>query len=120
MTASAVFFVVIGISLTFAADWVVTLLNIHTNLLTGIILQLLGAMYYSFAVLNWMAKGALIGGIYNRPILMANLAHFLIGGLALIKLVMNYHQLPWLIMVMTPIYLLFAFLFGLMMSRHPA
>ena len=42
-----------------------------------------------FAMLNWMAKGVIIGGIYSRPIVIANLAHFLIGDLELIKAVIH-------------------------------
>jgi hypothetical protein len=29
--------------------------------------QLYGAMLLGFAVVNWLAKDSLIGGIYNRP-----------------------------------------------------
>jgi len=36
-----------------------------------------------------MAKGVIIGGIYSRPIVIANLAHFLIGDLELIKAVIH-------------------------------
>jgi hypothetical protein len=38
-------------------------------------------------MLDWMAKESVIGGIYNRPIAIGNLVHFLVAGLALVKAV---------------------------------
>jgi len=58
------------------------------SLSTGIVplfLQLAGALYIGFAVMNWMAKGMVIGGIYARPLAIGSFAHFLIGALALLK-----------------------------------
>jgi len=31
-----------------------------------------------FSILNWMSKASLIGGIYNKPLLIGNLLHFLL------------------------------------------
>jgi len=31
-------------------------------------MQIIGSFYFAFAILNWMSKGSIIGGIYNRPI----------------------------------------------------
>jgi hypothetical protein len=56
-------------------------------------------------MLNWMAKGTIIGGIYNRPIAIANLTHFLIGGLALAKLAFNNHKISIILWVMAGIYI---------------
>lgn len=50
-----------------------------------LILQILGGLYFAFAMLNWTAKANLIGGIYSRPVAIANFTHFLIVGLALSK-----------------------------------
>jgi hypothetical protein len=82
-------------------------------------LQFLGAAYFAFAMLNWMAKGAIIGGIYNRPIAIANLSHFVIGGIALTKAVLSNHQLPLIFSIMAVFYIATACIFGLVISRHP-
>lgn len=37
----------------------------------------------ALAVLNWMGRGAIYGGIYGRPIVLANLVFALTAGLAL-------------------------------------
>jgi len=49
------------------------------------VFSLLAATYLGFAMANWAVKGSAIGGIYQRPLSLANLAHFVIGGLSLMK-----------------------------------
>jgi len=49
------------------------------------VVQIAGALYFGFAILNWTAKGTLLGGIYGRPIVLANFTHFAIGAITLLK-----------------------------------
>jgi len=49
----------------------------------------MGGLYLGFAMLNWMNRNAPVGGIYGRPLLTANLIHFLIVSLMLIKHVID-------------------------------
>lgn len=51
----------------------------------SLLLQLMGALYFSFALMNWTAKDSLIGGIYARPVSLANFSHFFAGVLILLK-----------------------------------
>ena len=90
-----------------------------SKLIVQLALQLLGAFYFAFAMLNWMAKGSFIGGIYNRPVSIANLAHFLIGGLAMVKALINHPALPWAIAIIAILYLVFAAIFGFLLFRNP-
>jgi hypothetical protein len=119
MTLTAVLFALIGMCLIFAPDNIIKLFGINESTGLNLILQLLGAAYYAFAMLNWMAKRAIIGGIYNRPIAVANLTHFLIGGLALMKVALSNHQIPLILPVMSAIYIIMAGVFGILISRHP-
>ena len=119
MTSTAILLAVIGISLTFAPDNIIVLLAINNSIVIRLIFQLLGAAYFAFAMLNWMAKGTIIGGIYNRPIVIANLTHFSVGGIALIKVVFNNHHLPVILSVMAGFYIITACVFWLIISRHP-
>ncbi len=119
MILSAIFLAVIGISLTFLPAEVGSLTGITPDKTFTVILQLLGALYFSFALLNWMAKGTIIGGIYNKPVSIANLTHFVIGGLALIKLLLSNHDLPYPIWILAGIYTVFAVLFGVIFSKNP-
>ena len=70
-------------------------------------------------MLNWMAKNSLIGGIYNKPIVAANFAHFLIGALAFLKGLTGYHISDYYIWLFTAIYSVFAILFGILFFRNP-
>ncbi|HMC97398.1 MAG TPA: hypothetical protein VKG92_07095, partial [Flavobacteriales bacterium] len=114
MIASALVLATIGLSLTFAPEEVFAALGGGTSGPWTIVLQLGGALYCGFALMNWMAKGAVLGGIYGRPLVIGNLVHFTIGGLALLKA--GSGTLLWTV---TAAYVLFAALFGYVMFTHP-
>jgi hypothetical protein len=40
-------------------------------------IQLLAALFIGFAIMNWMNRGVIMGGIYARPLAMGNFSHFL-------------------------------------------
>jgi hypothetical protein len=119
MLLSAVFLAAIGISLTFLPAEIAGITGMAPDKTFTVILQLLGALYFSFALLNWMSKGTIIGGIYNKPVSIANMTHFVIGGLALIKLLLNNHDLHYAIWILAGIYAVFAVLFGVIFSKNP-
>ena len=83
MTASALVMAALGLAATFLPQEIAAYLGASTTL--PLLIQILGALYVAFAMLNWTAKDSLIGGIYNRPIAIGNLVHFLIAALALGK-----------------------------------
>ncbi|MFM7853329.1 MAG: hypothetical protein ACKO96_15770, partial [Flammeovirgaceae bacterium] len=86
-------------------------------ILDALILQVLGALYFAFAMVNWTAKANLIGGIYSRPIAIGNFTHFTIGALALIKGYFSNHEMA--ILTLSIIYTVFAILFAIVFFRHP-
>jgi hypothetical protein len=75
------------------------------------LLQVTGAMYLGFAMANWMARTLPIGGIYGRPVSMANFAHFFIGAMALLKYAMS-NGFNWATASILAVYMLFSVLFG--------
>jgi hypothetical protein len=77
-TISAIFLGLVGIGFSFLPDEIIMYLNIESNPFLTLLLQLLGSLYLGFGIMNWMAKGSLIGGIYNRPIVIGNSMHFLL------------------------------------------
>lgn len=83
-----------------------------------VLVQLFGALLFAFAMVNWTAKGAAIGGIYGRPIALGNLTHFVIGALALLKSAMNGASDP-IIIGAGAIYIGFAIAFGAALFRSP-
>jgi energy-converting hydrogenase Eha subunit C len=114
MSASALVLGATGIILTFMPEEVSRMLMLIGS---PILFQLLGALYFAFAMLNWTAKGNLIGGIYSRPVAIANFAHFMIGGLALIKLAL--HQSFSFLSILGILYAIFAILFGWIFFTNP-
>ena len=119
MISSSIFLGILGISLTFIPDEIVSSLSVTSNPISTLSLQLLGAIYLGFAMLNWMAKGTLIGGVYNKPIAIGNFMHFTIGGLALIKIITEINAHIEIIIFLTVFYVIFAVLFAYIFKTNP-
>ena len=119
MTMSAVSLGAAGILFTFMPDTILSLLNVETNKSALFLMQILGALYFAFGMLNWMTKTSLIGGIYNRPIAVANFTHFLIAGLALTKGLISNPNSSYIFWTVGVIYFVFGVCFGLILFRHP-
>lgn len=118
MSLSAIFLGAIGIFLTFLPTQAAGYASIESNKLITLVLQILGALYFGFAMLNWMARGNLIGGIYSRPVAIANFTHFFVGGLALIKTAISGWDWSF-IWVLAIFYLALALFFGKILFTHP-
>lgn len=119
MTTSAIFLAISGILLSFLPNEIAIYLNIEANIITILFLNILSALYLGFGILNWMAKGTLIGGIYNRPIAIGNLMHFGVGAIALIKVISSIQTHTGVVIVLTVIYLIFAILFAYVFRTSP-
>ena len=119
MTLSAIILALIGISLIFLPKEILDYLELSVSGTLQLLMQIIGSFYFALAILNWMSKGSLIGGIYGRPIAMANLTHFVIAGLALIKGVLANPSLSYVIWSIAIIYSIFAIFFGTVAFRHP-
>lgn len=89
------------------------------NKISVLILQILGAAYFGFAMLNWMTKHNLIGGIYSKPLVIGNLVHFLVSSLALIKILGNTENHFEIILLITIIYSVFTLCFGFIFITDP-
>ena len=118
MTVSALAMGVTGIIFSFLPNEVLNYFNATTTVSDPLILQILGALYFAFAMVNWTAKANLIGGIYARPIAIGNLTHFIVGSLALIKNYFSQHGNPTTLMFAL-VYMIFAVLFSIVFFRHP-
>jgi hypothetical protein len=85
MAASALFMAGLGLAASFLPQEILTAIEVPPRGVLPLLVQLGGALYVGFAMVNWMAKGNLLGGIYNRAVAMGNFAHFGIGAIVLIK-----------------------------------
>ena len=77
-----------------------------------------GALYLGFAMLNWMAKDNLIGGIYSRPVAIGNFAHYFILAATLFRLVFA-GPLPAILWAVAIVYGIFASWFGWVLFTSP-
>ena len=118
MSASALFLGVCALFLSFMPGELLQFFS-AAGPVSQLALQLLGAVYFGFAMLNWMARGNLIGGIYSKPVSTGNLAHFMVGGLALVKIAAKSPQAP-VIWIPAVIFSIFAMLFARVSFTHPA
>lgn len=109
---------VVGVFLEFVPHEVLSYFGSQPTGTGALLLQLAGALYLGFAMMNWMAKTVLIGGIYARPLAMGNFVHFMVGGLALLKYASSTSttMVVWLLAI---IYSLLAILFGVVFFTHP-
>ncbi len=118
MIASALFMAALGLVATFAPHEVLQAFGGDPRSPVVLLVQVAGALYVGFAMLNWMAKALVIGGIYSRPVTVANLSHFTIAALALLKAVVG-GQRGTLFVAATVLYVVFAVLFAWVFLRHP-
>lgn len=118
MMASAVFLAMVGLALTFAPQEILRRLDSDATTWERTVAQLCGALYCGFALMNWMAKGTTLGGIYGRPIVIGNLVHFTMGALVLLKRAggRSNEAAQW---SLAAAYGVFALLFGYVMFTHP-
>lgn len=119
MTSSALFLAIIGILLSFLPNETAVYLNVEPNSITILFLKIMSALYLGFGILNWMAKGTLIGGIYNRPIAIGNLMHFGVGAIALFKIASSNQAHSEMIISLTAVYVIFAILFAYVFRTNP-
>jgi len=85
MMLSAVFMALLGLLTSFWPDKVLETHGTVPDNATLMLVQMMGALYLGFAILNWTARGVLIGGIYARPLALGNLLHFAMVGMMLAK-----------------------------------
>jgi hypothetical protein len=119
MIASAIFLGICGIVLTFIPNEISEYLDFDFNKIAVLILQILGALYLGFALLNWMTKHNLIGGIYSRPLVIGNLLHFLVSSFALIKIALNPGNHSEIILILTIVYSIFTLCFAYVFMTNP-
>ncbi len=118
MIASAVFLAVLGFATSFLPEKVLGLHGTVPDTPTLLLVQMTGALYLGFAILNWTAKGVLIGGIYARPVALGNFLHFTMVSIMLIKAAIVHGVMP--LAISATVFSVFAIWFGLVIFRPPS
>lgn len=118
MVLSALFMAFLGVVASFMPQEVLIHIGTLPEPLVVTMIQVAGALYLAFAMLNWMARGVLIGGIYARPVAAGNFVHFMIVAITLIKVLFTLRS-PLLI-ALTAMYTVFAAWFALVIFAPSA
>jgi hypothetical protein len=109
---SSAIYLLAGVAALFAPQELLSFGGAVASPLTVSLLQMVGAAFLGFGVLNWMNRSSIVGGIYSRPLVIANFGHTFAGAALLVKAVPrgNGSTLAW---VALGIYCVLALLFGL-------
>jgi hypothetical protein len=116
--ASAAALLLGGLSLLFASDVLLPGLVAGFPPAAAWLGQLLGAAWLGLAALNWLHRGAVLGGIYGRPVVLANLVTYLIAALSLLKPLQGPLASPGLWLLAVPAMVL-AIAYGALLFRGP-
>lgn len=117
MSISAACMALLGLAGSFLPEASLRLVGTEPDTPTVILVQVTAALYMGFAIVNWMTRGSVIGGIYGRPLTMGNLLHFAVVAALLIKASIV-HQAIGVILIAAA-YTLLAGWFGFVLVTHP-
>jgi hypothetical protein len=118
-TITAVVLGLAGLVLTFAPQEMLAFCGGQSGWFVLLIVQVTGALYLGFAMVNWMVRDNLIGGIYSRPVVVGNLIHFAMVALVLVRSLFRGDRSETSIVAFA-VYVILAVWFGLVLLRHPS
>ena len=119
LTTSGLFMLALGLGASFFPQEVLIHATPQPSALGILLVQTTGALYAGFGVVNWAARGNLLGWAYNRPLALGNFLHFTMMTVALVKALIAGSLDPTVAAVAAP-YLLFAASFGRALVNGPA
>lgn len=117
MVISAAFMAVLGLGALFLPAEVLSYEGYAAEGIAVVLVQVTGALYLGFSILNWMARATLIGGIYSRPVAVGNFMHFMVVTIVLLKSLTA--QTMALNLIVAGVYALLAVWFGAVLFTHP-
>lgn len=117
MTASAALMGFMGFAALFLPQEILTSSGLNAIPILVLFIQVCGALLLGFGMLNWMARGNLLGGIYSRPVSVGNMVHYFVAGLALMKGTIAHPG--WPLWGLTVLYVAFAVSFAVVVFGNP-
>lgn len=107
-----------GIALLFASDSIMPALAPGFPEHAAWLGQLVGAGWLAVAALNWLNKSTLIGGIYGRPLVLANLILYFISTMVLLRALRDPETAPVLWWIAAP-HVVMAIVYGVVLFKGP-
>ena len=117
MMLSAVFLAALGFATLYMPERVLGVHGTVPDNATLLLIQMMGALYLGFAILNWTARGAIIGGIYARPLALGNFLHFVLVATLLTRAAIQFGVLQ--LAASALVFGAFAVAFGLLVFKNP-
>lgn len=118
MISSVAFLAAAGLAASFLPEEILRHAGSPGRTFEVLIVQSAGAAYMGFAILNWFSRGHLLGGIYGRPLVLANFLHFAVVALAVLKVLIDGERATEII-IGVAVYSIFAAGFGFVLFTHP-
>lgn len=124
MTISAVALAAAGAALLFAPAELQRVLSGAGSAAAGaesmspLMMQLWAAALLGLASMSWIGRGMTLGGVYGRALVLANLAHWTVGGLSMVRAVLDRPSGAGLWLA-AAVYVAFALAFAWLMRRDP-
>jgi len=107
-----------GLTLLFAPDAVLPRLSPGFPAAALWVGQLLGAAWLGLSALNWIHRRAVLGGVYGRPVVFANLIQYFIGALVLVRAAQRASS-PGALWLMAVPAVALALAYGVLLFRGP-
>ena len=89
LTSLAAFVFVQGLGTSFFGGEILVIFSVPQDSLSILIVQMLGALQLGWGMLNYMCRNNKYGGIFGRPLLLANLAVLVVSGMAILRVLMR-------------------------------
>lgn len=116
--ASAALLALGGLALLFAPDAILPQLAPGFSPADRWLAQLLAAAWLALASLNWLNRSMLLGGIYARPVVVANAVWYFVAATVLLKAA-TIRSLPGAFWIIAAPIALFAIVYGWLLFRGP-
>ena len=84
----------VALTLIFAPDLVLSAAGAAVSDVTMVVAQLYGAALAGIAASSWIARGAVLGGIFGRAVVTAGATNSIIGLLVLARGTIGHHAHP--------------------------
>lgn len=114
MISSASYYAMLGLLLTFLPQEIYQWLDVKSENFHYLVAQALGASFLALAILNWYTRNNILGGIYGKPLTLANFLYFFVTLMTGLKA-----DGGPLIYMLTTICGIFAAFFGYITFTHP-
>ena len=116
--SSAAYLLLGGVVMLFGADVVLPAVIPNFPPSGAFVGQMIAGAWLALAAMNWHNRSQILGGIYGRPVVNANVVLYLVTALGVVRAAMETGASPWLWAVVVPSGV-FAAVYGVLLLRGP-